>query len=52
MRGKLGIIPGWIGYLKWNYALKEIQFVNGEYSMNCKELKDKIKDRNDLYYII
>ncbi len=22
--GKWGLIPGWKGYIKWNYALKEM----------------------------
>jgi len=22
--GKTGLVPGWKGYLKWNYALDEI----------------------------
>lgn len=51
-KGKLGIIPGWKGYLKWDYASDQLQFVNGDYKMTQKELEDKIIDRNDLYYII
>lgn len=51
-RGKTGIIPGWIGYLKYNYGKNEIYFQNNDYIMNQKELIDKIKNRNDLYYII
>ena len=50
--GKTGIIPGWIGYLKYNYGKNEIYFQNNDYIMNQKELIDKIKNRNDLYYII
>lgn len=46
------MIPGWKGYLKWNYALDELQFVNGNYRMSQSELEDKIKDRTDLFYII
>lgn len=51
-KGKLGKIPGWIGYIKWNYALDELQFVNNDYKMTQSELEDKIINRNDLYYII
>ena len=51
-KGKTGIIPGWIGYLRYNYGKNEIYFQNNDYIMNKKELIDKIKNRNDLYYII
>lgn len=51
-KGKTGIIPGWIGYLRYNYGKNEIYFQNNDYIMNQKELIDKIKNRNDLYYII
>lgn len=50
--GKVGIIPGWKGFLKWNYAKDEIQFVNGDYSMTSPALRELIQDRTDLYYII
>lgn len=51
-QGKWGIIPKWNGYIKWNYALDEMQFVNGDYKMPYKELKDKVESRTDLFYII
>lgn len=51
-RGKVGLIPGWIGYLKYNYALDELQFANNDYRMSQSEVEDKIKNRTDLYYII
>lgn len=51
-RGKTGIIPGWIGYLRYNYGKNEIYFQNDNYIMSQKELIDKIKDKTDLYYII
>ena len=51
-RGKVGIIPSWKGYIKWNYALDKIQFTNNDYIMTQEELEDKIRNRNDLYYII
>ncbi len=51
-KGETGLVPGWEGYIKWNYGLEELQFVNGDYVMPEKELVDKIKDRTDLIYII
>lgn len=51
-KGKWGIIPGWKGYIKWDYASNEMQFVNGDYKMQYNELKEKVKDRTDLFYII
>jgi hypothetical protein len=51
-QGKWGIVPKWKGYIKWNYATNEMQFVNGDYVMTQKELEDKTKNRLDLYYII
>ena len=50
--GHQGIIPGWKGYIKWNYILDEMQFINRDYKLPYKELKDKLKDRTDLFYII
>jgi len=32
--------------------LKKLKFVNGDYIMPEEELKEKIKDRTDLFYII
>lgn len=51
-KGKIGLIPGWKGYLKWNIVKNQIYFVNNDYIMDQKQLEDIIKDRNDLYYII
>lgn len=47
-----GIIPGWYGFIKYNSYLDEIYFINNDYKLNEKQLRDKLKDRNDLYYII
>lgn len=47
-----GIIPGWIGFIKYNPYLDELFFVNKEYRLYENDLRDKLKDRNDLYYII
>ena len=46
------MIPGWQGYIKWNYGLEELQFINEDYIMSEKELKQKIDNRTDLFYII
>lgn len=51
-KGKVGLIPGWKGYIKWNYSKDQLQFVNGDYVITQSELEDKIKDRTDLFYII
>lgn len=47
-----GIVPGWNGYIKYNSILDELFFVNGDYRLYEKDLRDKLKNRNDLYYII
>lgn len=51
-KGKLGIIPNWIGYLKYNHGTKQIEFQNNDYIITEKELKNKIINKTDLYYII
>lgn len=51
-RGYIGLIPGWKGYIKYDYFKNEIYFQNGDYIMKESELKDKIINKTDLYYII
>ena len=51
-RGEIGLIPKWLGYIKWDYGRDELKFVNGEYVMWQKELEEKMMNRDDLYYII
>ena len=51
-RGKQGMIPNWIGYIVWDYVSDQLCFVNNDYKLFEKDLKDKLGDRNDLYYII
>jgi len=29
--GKIGLIPNWKGYLKWDYAKNELYFQNNDY---------------------
>lgn len=50
--GKWGLIPKWVGYIKWDYVLGQMYFVNGNYILTEQELIDKLNNRNDLYYII
>ena len=47
-----GLIPNWIGYVKYDFYLDEVYFVNKDYKLNEQQLRDKIKDRTDLLYII
>lgn len=51
-KGKLGLIPKWKGYIKWDYVLGQMYFINDGYILTEQELKDKLKDRTDLFYII
>lgn len=51
-KGYIGIIPGWNGRLKWDYSKDQLCFINEDYSISGDELKEKIINRNDLYYII
>lgn len=51
--GRTLLLPGWVGYFYWNYQTKELNFKNGDYHLNSKQLKDKgIMNRKDWYYII
>lgn len=47
--GKVGKLPNFIGYFKWDYATNELMFQNGDYK--CKAADLNIKDRKDFYYI-
>lgn len=51
-KGKIGKIPGWKGYIKWDYNKDQLVFTNEDYVMNERELQSKIGERKDLYYII
>ena len=46
------MVPGQEGYIKYDYTNKQLYFANGDYIMPEKELKSKIINRTDLYYII
>lgn len=50
--GKILMLPGWHGYFYWNYGTKELNFRDGDYHLDSKQLEDKnVRDRNDWYYI-
>ena len=52
-KGKLIKLPYWDGYFKWDYANKELYFVDGDYTLNQQQLIDMgLKLRTDWYYII
>lgn len=50
--GKILMLPGWHGYFYWNYSTKGLNFRDGDYHLDSKQLQDmNIRDRNDWYYI-
>lgn len=49
-KGKLGKLPNFIGYFKWDFGNKTLVFTNGDYKCLAEELD--IKNRQDFYYII
>ena len=51
--GKVLMLPGWTGYFYWDYSTKELNFKNGEYYLDSKQLHEKlVHKREDWYYII
>lgn len=48
--GKLGRLPHFEGYFKWNYSGNFVQFFNGDFECPADQLD--IKNREDFYYII
>ena len=48
-KGKLGKLPNFIGYFKWDFGNKTLVFTNGDYKCLAEELD--IKNRQDFYYI-
>lgn len=51
--GDILMLPDWHGYFYWNYSTNELNFRNGNYHLDFKQLKDKgIFERNDWYWII
>lgn len=51
--GEILMLPGWHGYFYWNYNTNELNFRDGDYHLDSKQLKDLgVNNRNDWYYII
>lgn len=51
--GSLLMLPGWKGYFYWNYGTKELNFRNGDYHLDGKQLKEfNLESRDDWYRII
>ena len=49
--GRTLLLPGWRGY--WDYSKKELNFRNGDYHLDNKQLREKgVMERTDWYYII
>lgn len=47
------MLPGWVGYFKYDYNLNEWYFQNGDYKLNWKQLIDLgIDKRTDWIKII
>ena len=49
-KGKLGKLPNFIGYFKWDFGNRVLMFANGDFRCNAEDLN--VKDRTDWYYII
>lgn len=49
-KGKIGKLPNFIGYFKWDYSNNTLIFYNQNYKCQAKDLN--IKNRTDFYYII
>ena len=48
--GKLGKLPNFIGYFKWDFGNRVLVFTNGDYKCNADDLN--VKNRTDWFYII
>ena len=48
--GKLGKLPNFIGYFKWDFGSNSLIFYNGDYRCPAESLD--ILNRSDFYYII
>ena len=50
--GRTLLLPGWRGYFYWDYSKKELNFRNGDYHLDNKQLREKgVMERTDWYYI-
>lgn len=52
--GYTAMIPGWEGYIDYDYSVDQIYFHNYDYTLTQEELENRfnIQNRNDLLYII
>lgn len=48
-QGKIGKLPNFVGYFKWNYAINDLIFYNGDFQCKAKDLD--VQNRTDFYYI-
>lgn len=39
--GKVLMLPNWHGYFYWNYGTKELNFRDGDYHLDGKQLQDR-----------
>ena len=44
------MLPNFTGYFKWDWGVKKMIFINGDFRCNAEDLN--VKDRTDWYYII
>ena len=52
-KGNKGLIPNQKSFIKWDYVLGQMYYIeNNGNILTEQELKDILKNRNDLYYII
>lgn len=49
-QGKIGMLPNFIGYFKWDFGNSILMFNNGDFKCEAEQLD--IKNRQDFYYII
>lgn len=49
-KGKVGKLPHFQGYFKWNYSENKMWFQNGDFECPADQLD--IQNRTDFYYII
>lgn len=48
-QGKIGLLPKFEGYFKWDYSSNDLIFQNKDFK--CKALDLGIQNRTDFYYI-
>lgn len=48
-QGKIGMLPNFIGYFKWDFRNKVLMFINEDFKCLAEDLD--VKNRKDFYYI-